>query len=171
MSRPVTPIPLAQFLSAARRHGPVAGIVADEQAPDLPARVRVRTVDAVEMPTVADLFDEFARAWDFPAHFGHNKDAFDDCMRDLGGAADDDTVGFVTVIANAPRLLREEPDELGWFAESLTFYRDHYRDIATAPTGFAALLLTPVPLTHLIEERWRDAGSPVAEIEYPEDVA
>ncbi len=161
------PMPMSQFLSAAGGHGCVVGVRLGDDAPALPAGVRRVVVDATEMPTMAALFDEFARAWGFPGHFGRNKDAFDDCMRDLAADVADghEPSAYVTVIVNAERLLRDDPDELRWFASSLGFYRDHYRDIARPPAIFAAILVTTPALAGGVETRWRRAGSPVASVE------
>ena len=40
-------------------------------------------IDVEEFRSVAAVFDEFAAAFQFPYYFGRNKDAFDECMRDL----------------------------------------------------------------------------------------
>nr|WP_272918274.1 barstar family protein [Gordonia sp. SID5947] len=133
----------------------------------VPHRLAVRSVDADRMPTVAAVFDEFARAWAFPDAFGQNKDAFDECMRHLDDIPPDVSApsAYLTVIENAPRLLSHEPDELRWFAGSLEFYRDHYRDVAAPPAAFAVVLRSPSTLRRRVETRWHDAGSPVALIE------
>lgn len=169
MSRPEhTPIPLSEFISAAGRFGPFAGVLPGPRLSWVPQNLVVRSVDADRMGTLGDLFDEFARAWGFPDHFGHNKDAFDDCMRDLDATVPADaapTTAYLTIIEDSARLLRAEPDELSWFVESLGFYRDHYRDVADPPAAFAVLLLTPPTLARRVETRWHDAGSPVARIE------
>ncbi|MEE4022136.1 barstar family protein [Gordonia sp. PKS22-38] len=161
-------VPADRFLTDAGRDGPVVGVVVGDRTPDDAAGVVVRRVDGREMPTIATMLDEFARAWQFPEHFGHNRDAFDDCMRDLDGMLPDDEprpTTFVTVVDHAESLLRREPDQLRWLANSLSFYREHYRDVATPSAGFAVLLLTPQPLATWVENRWQEAGSDIAEIE------
>ncbi|MXP23813.1 hypothetical protein GIY30_20970 [Gordonia sp. HNM0687] len=161
-----SPSTVGQFLSGARRDGPVVGVVDEDRCPALPDDVRLRHVDGRAMPSISSLLDEFARAWGFPDHFGHNRDAFDDCMRDLDADAPTDgppLTAVVTVVDHAESLLRREPDELRWFADSLSFYRDHYRD-RREPLPFAVILLTPAALTSWVTERWRDAGAAVAEM-------
>ncbi|PBC41851.1 hypothetical protein CJ178_09855 [Rhodococcus sp. ACPA4] len=98
----------------------------DELARDLRMRdLVVRTVRGSHMQTTAQVFDEFAAAFQFPSHFGRNKDAFDDVMRDL-----DDVLGlgagFVVLVREAELLLRGEPDQLPWFRESMDFYADEW---------------------------------------------
>ncbi|WP_083877151.1 barstar family protein [Gordonia rhizosphera] len=161
------PMPMSRFLSAAGGHGRVVGVWPGDDAPALSAGVRWVVVDAAEMSTIAALFDEFSRAWGFPGHFGRNKDAFDDCMRDLAGDVADghEPSAYVTVIVNAEHLLRDDPDELRWFASSLGFYRDHYRDVARPTATFAAILVTAPDLAEGVETCWRRAGSPVAILE------
>jgi len=76
----------------------------------------VRHVRGRRMPTAAALFDEFAAALQFPYYFGRNKDAFDECFRELG-----DTVGAdpVVLVLDADALLADQPAELAWFAAAV----------------------------------------------------
>ncbi|WP_067544039.1 barstar family protein [Nocardia crassostreae] len=131
------PMPLSQFLSAPKTAvtgrgsaarsaaAPVLGVLpvgAAEfsgvrgQPPDgyLSRELRGR-----KMRTDAELFDEFAAALQFPYYFGANKDAFDECLRDL-----DEFVGpargYVIVVRNAALLLDDQPGEREWFAEAMT---------------------------------------------------
>ncbi|MFH5208669.1 barstar family protein [Antrihabitans spumae] len=85
----------------------------------------VRTVRGDKMPTVQRLFDEFAAAFQFPDYFGENKDAFDECMRDLDefvGAAP----GYVVVVRAAEQLLSREPEERRWFVDAMDFYAQEW---------------------------------------------
>ncbi|MGV9709292.1 barstar family protein [Gordonia sp. NPDC003424] len=157
---------LRRFLSDAGRDGACVGVIVAQRLPTPPADFRTRTLDADAAPTMATLLDSLARAWQFPDHFGRNKDALDDCMRDLDSDVHGSpAAGYLTVIAHPEKLLREAPDELRWFADSLAFYRDHYRDVADPPATFAVLLHTDSSHRHEVENRWRDTGSPIAVIE------
>lgn len=96
-----------------------------------PAAYRVRELRGRKMRTLAALFDEFAAACQFPYYFGANKDAFDECLRDL-----DDFVGeapgYVVVVRDADDLLADDPDDRDWFTEAMTDAAAYWRrrDIA-----------------------------------------
>lgn len=51
--------------------------------------------------TRAAFFAEVARVLDFPSYFGHNWDAFFDCLRDIGA--------LDVIVAHAEELLADEP--------------------------------------------------------------
>lgn len=100
----------------------------------------VREVRARKMPTIGAVFDEFAAAWQFPYYFGENKDAFDECMRDL-----DEFVGrargYVVVVRDCAELLRDERAELDWFFDAMAFYTDEWANLAE-PAVFRVVLQT-----------------------------
>ncbi|WP_067698305.1 barstar family protein [Nocardia jejuensis] len=158
MSETVT---LSQFLSApvgsgvrgeARAAGsgariPVVGVLPVGAAEfssvrgAIPAGYLARELRGRKMRTVADLFDEFAAAFQFPYYFGQNKDAFDECLRDLDdfvGPAD----GYVVVIRNAALLLADQPGERAWFAEAVT---DAATVWSTRDTAFRVVLQDAAP--------------------------
>ncbi|QRY62794.1 barstar family protein [Gordonia sp. PDNC005] len=119
--------------------------------------VVARRVDATDISTVDDLLDAFALAWDFPDHFGFNRDALDDCMRDLPidlrtpeGTA---STGYLTVVGHGDRLLAAEADALEWFAESVEFWHEHHR---AHGRSFAVLLVSDAPDT--VRDRWSGTG-------------
>lgn len=115
----------------------------------------VRAVRGTHMRTLAQVYDEFAAAFQFPSHFGRNKDAFDDVMRDL-----DDVLGlgagFVVLVVDAESLLSAEPDQLSWFRESMDFYAEEW-----APTAFR----TAYQFGSESEENF---ASELAELRYPD---
>ncbi|MFD3748126.1 barstar family protein [Nocardia sp. NPDC058633] len=85
---------------------------------DAPADYRVRELRGAKMRTVAELFDEFAAAFQFPYYFGANKDAFDECLRDLDDFVGDGP-GYVAVIRTADDLLADQPTEREWFDSAM----------------------------------------------------
>ena len=94
-----------------------------------------------------------AAAWDFPAHFGMNKDAFDDCMGDLPAAKR----GYLTEIVDPAALLDQSPGELSWFIDSISFYAGEY-----APARqFGVLLLAPRATVAPTVQAWTAAGADV----------
>ena len=119
----------------------------------------VRRLSGTAMRTVDGLYDAFAAAWDFPDHFGFNKDAFDDVIGDLpaglrtstGGVA----TGFLTVIDHAEELLADATDDdRAWFATSPPFWRERCeRD----GCGFGIVLLADEGAADGVEQRWRAA--------------
>ena len=118
-----------------------------------------REIDGSEAMTLDDLYEAFARAWNFPQYFGGNKDAFDDCMRDLDtdGGPDD---RLVTVVENAEDLLADaDDDDFNWFAGSMDFYRDDYTDRDDDERrDFVLILVTDEKNRAAVAARWREAG-------------
>ncbi len=166
------PQSLGQFISGAAKRGPVVGLCTSDAVVSAasddtsPVDATVVTVDGRSMATVDDLMDTFAAAWDFPSYFGRNRDAFDECMRELEPTTAQRIL--LTHITNASLLLRTDADQLGWFVDSLQFYRRHYRDIADDPATFAVLLSTHPDTVSSVESRWADVGVPLPEIAVPE---
>jgi hypothetical protein len=131
------PITVAQFLArppariaavAGRpdaAHPPVLGALAVDPGAFSGVRYRVpdgyvaRELRGARMRTLAGVFDEFAAAFQFPYYFGENKDAFDECLRDLdefvGTAA-----GYVALVRDSGDLLADEPGQLSWFADAMS---------------------------------------------------
>jgi hypothetical protein len=134
-------VPLSQFLArpepdrpptaAASAPTPVLGALPVD-APtlsgvryDAPVDYAVRELRGPKMRTTAGVFDEFAAAFQFPYYFGANKDAFDECLRDL-----DDFVGpaagYVAVIRDSADLLVDELEERTWFTETMRDAADYW---------------------------------------------
>ncbi|MFI6045183.1 barstar family protein [Nocardia sp. NPDC051321] len=125
-------MPLSQFLarhvdadSRAQQVGvPVLGATEVDAAELSSVRFRapsgylVRELRGTKMRTIARVFDEVAAALQFPYYFGQNKDAFDECLRDLDDFVGDGT-GYVVVIRDSADLLAEEPAQRAWFAEAM----------------------------------------------------
>jgi Barstar (barnase inhibitor) len=165
-----TTMNLEEFLVQAADHGPCIGVRAATSSPLVPpAEVELRTVDGVQIKTLDALFDAFAEVWHFPPGFAQhrNKGAFDDWMRDFDNltnpALDKPAAsGYLTDITNAHLLLDEQPDVFSWFANSIPFYRDYYRDGADPPAAFGLLLSAPAGQLDEVRERWLAAGVQVA---------
>jgi hypothetical protein len=83
-----------------------------------PADYVARELRGAKMRTCAGVFDEFAAAFQFPYYFGENRDAFDECLRDL-----DEFVGpapgYVALVRDSVELLADEPGALDWFGAAM----------------------------------------------------
>ncbi|MFC9965964.1 barstar family protein [Nocardia ignorata] len=124
------PLTLSQFLARppadapAAADAPVLGAMAVDANQlsairyDAPADYRVRELRGTKMRDVTTLFDEFAAAFQFPYYFGANKDAFDECLRDLDDFVGD-APGYVAVVRTADDLLADEPTERAWFEAAM----------------------------------------------------
>ncbi|MGW4770299.1 barstar family protein [Nocardia sp. NPDC004278] len=92
---------------------------------DVPSGYVVRELRGRKMRTTAGVFDEFAAAFQFPYYFGANKDAFDECLRDLDDFVGSAT-GYVAVIRDSAELLVDELEERDWFAETMRDAADYW---------------------------------------------
>lgn len=82
------------------------------------ARFAVRVLRGTRMQTAQDVFTEFAAALQFPHYFGHNKDAFDECIADLSWLPPGP--GYVLLITEPDQVLANEPrTSLHWLVASL----------------------------------------------------
>ncbi|MGN2641490.1 barstar family protein [Nocardia takedensis] len=138
-------VPLSQFLArpAAVGAAPMVAAVGKSAGPALgalpvdaaelsavrhraPDGYRTREVRAAKMRTAAGVFDEFAAALQFPYYFGENKDAFDECLRDLDeflGAAP----GYVVVVRGPfAALLADEQSQREWFLAAMRDCADYW---------------------------------------------
>ncbi|WP_280432275.1 barstar family protein [Nocardia brasiliensis] len=92
-----------------------------------PSGFAVRELRGPKMRSVARVFDEIAAALQFPYYFGENKDAFDECLRDLDDFVGDAT-GYVVVIRDSAQLLADEPDERAWFGSAIRDAAEYWSD-------------------------------------------
>lgn len=69
-------------------------------------------------------FRKMAAALAFPAHFGHNLDAFYDCLTDLAGGH---YKGLVLVLRDASGFARGEPEEFGAAVDALRDAADYWK--------------------------------------------
>jgi hypothetical protein len=163
-------VKLDQFIVQAAGHGPCVGILREATLPLAPpAGFEVRTIDGAHCKNRDALYDAFAKAWHFPPWFGRNMDAFDDVMRDLDNMVNTATgkpqaPGYLTLITNAHLILIEQPDLFSWFASTMPFYRDYYRDELSPPAAFGLLLSAPTGQLHEVRERWLTVGIQVATV-------
>jgi hypothetical protein len=161
---------LEQFVSQAAGHGACVGILGETMLPLVPpAGFELRKIDGLRTKTRDALYDAFAEAWHFPRWFGRNMDAFDDVMRDLDNMVTTATgrpqsPGYLTLITNAHLILAEQPELFSWFANTMPFYRDYYRDELSPPAAFGLLLSAPTSELDGVRRRWQAAGVPVVTV-------
>ncbi|MCC3315716.1 barstar family protein [Nocardia africana] len=135
--------------------GPVLGALDVGAGPFSGVRFQVpdgyiaREVRGTKMRTTAGVFDEFAAALQFPYYFGDNRDAFDECLRDLDEFVGE-APGYVVVIRDSSELLADQREDLEWFADAMTRAAEYW---AVHGTVFRVVLqqhpavLSPVELT------------------------
>lgn len=161
---------LAEFVLGAVGHEACVGVHGPKpSALVAPAGFELRKIEGLHTTTRDALYDAFAEAWHFPPWFGRNMDAFDDVMRDLDNMVTTATgrpqaPGYLTLITNAHLILAEQPDLFSWFANTMPFYRDYYRDELRPPAAFGLLLSIPAAHVNEIRERWQSAGIDVVTV-------
>lgn len=82
-----------------------------------PPGFAVRLIQGEQCGTTSDLFDEFARALDFPDYFGHNWDALEECLADLEWLP---AKGYILLITNGHAVLPDDEDEYETLLEVLS---------------------------------------------------
>lgn len=135
--------------------GPVLGALDVDAGPFSGVRFQVpdgyiaRELRGTKMRTTAGVFDEFAAALQFPYYFGDNRDAFDECLRDLDEFVGE-APGYVVVIRDSSGLLADQREDLEWFADAMIQAAEYW---AGHGTVFRVVLqqhpavLSPVELT------------------------
>jgi hypothetical protein len=78
----------------------------------------------------ARLFQEWAAAFQFPYYFGHNWDAFHECIRDLDWMPAD---AYVAVVTNVDKMLPEDPDSFRILVELLEDSAQYWRNPTPNP--------------------------------------
>jgi RNAse (barnase) inhibitor barstar len=105
------------------------------RSPLLPGFIQV----VVDLEPVRDrkvFFEKMAGALAFPGHFGHNLDAFYDCLADLAEGVE---AGLLLVLEGASGFARAEPEEFGAAVDVL-------RDAADDWKGKGKVLLAVIQL-------------------------
>jgi RNAse (barnase) inhibitor barstar len=83
----------------------------------LPKGFVLKVLNGDKCASAAGLFAEFARVLDFPDYFGHNWDAFEECLADLEWLP---ARGYVLLLSQAEQVLREDEDGYETFLEVLS---------------------------------------------------
>lgn len=72
--------------------------------------------------------------------------------------------GYLTDVIHAHLFLVGQPEVLSWFANSIPFYRDYYRDEVESRAAFGLLLSAPAGRLDEVRERWLAVGAQVATV-------
>ena len=134
------------------------------------ANLTVRLVRGGKMKTLASLFDEFAAALQFPWYFGENRDAFDECITDLGWL--EVGRGIVIVISQPLEVLTAaDADLLGWLISALSLAQAEWSKPVSLgeswdrpPTPFHVVLLCPPAEAARVVRRWSAAGANICRL-------
>lgn len=73
-------------------------------------------LDGNKMTNLSDVVGEFAKILRFPDYFGHNINAFKDCLLDLSWI---EFKGICITVAKANDLLTNQPHEVEWLVQFL----------------------------------------------------
>lgn len=82
-----------------------------------PAGFALRVVQGKKCTTPAGVFNEFARALEFPDYFGHNWDALEECLADLEWLP---ARGYVVLITDAQSVIPDDDEEYETLLEILS---------------------------------------------------
>lgn len=82
-----------------------------------PPGFALRLIQGKKCGTPSSLFDEFARALDFPDYFGHNWDALEECLADFEWFP---AKGYILLITDAHAVLPDDEDEYETLLEVLS---------------------------------------------------
>jgi hypothetical protein len=81
-----------------------------------PAGFALRQIHGKKCGTAAGVFDEFARALDFPDYFGHNWDALEECLADLEWIP---AKGYVLLVTEAQAVIPDDEEDYETLLEVL----------------------------------------------------
>jgi hypothetical protein len=82
-----------------------------------PTGFLVRLIHGKKCGTAAGIFNEFARALEFPDYFGHNWDGLEECLADLEWLP---AKGYVVLITDAHWVLPDDEEEYETLLEILS---------------------------------------------------
>lgn len=128
----------------------------------------VRRVRGRKMTTAQGLFDEMAAALQFPAYFGENWNAFDECISDMDWLP---LVGGLAILVSEPhKVLAEAPGELSVLVRALQGAHGTYSQPIAAgepwdrPAVPFHMVLVGADETQW--SRWRGAGAWVRALDF-----
>ena len=112
-----------------------------------PTGLTLKVIKGRHCKTPANLFDEFARALEFPDYFGHNWDALEECLTDLEWLP---AKGYILLITDAAHVLPNDDIEYETFLEIL---RDAGEAWGNGQVGMGARRATPFHALFAVSEQ------------------
>jgi barstar (barnase inhibitor) len=98
---------------------------------------RCFTLDGAGVADKGSFLRAVAEAMAFPAYFGKNWDALEECLTDLSWVAGADRAGYIVLYEHVAPFIREAPADWAVAREILAAAVDHWRG---TPTPLAVLL-------------------------------
>jgi len=120
------------------------------RAAQLPG-TRVLDLDSEKLPDAASLFRALAGSLAFPAYFGANWDALDECLNDLEWLTE---TGILLAVRRASRLLEKEPEGLDTLLGILDAAA---RKLEEPQMGAVCLRRMPVQFRVLLQEEDKES--------------
>jgi RNAse (barnase) inhibitor barstar len=111
-----------------------------------PTGLTLKVIKGRHCKTPANLFDEFARALEFPDYFGHNWDALEECLTDLEWLP---AKGYILLVTDAAHVLPNDDTEYETFLEIL---RDAGEAWGSGQAGMGARQATPFHMLFAVSE-------------------
>ena len=111
-----------------------------------PTGLTLKVIKGRHCKTPANLFDEFARALEFPDYFGHNWDALEECLTDLEWLP---AKGYILLVTDAAHVLPNDDTEYETFLEIL---RDAGEAWGSGQAGMGARQATPFHVLFAVSE-------------------
>ena len=93
---------------------PVATIIDHLQSSFPKGTAGVFVLNANRMTDYTGLFETFQNALEFPAYFGHNTNAFLECITDMDWLIRD---SYFILFEHSENLLINRPEDVGWFLD------------------------------------------------------
>lgn len=85
----------------------------------------VADFDGCKMSGKREVLEQFAERMKFPAHFGFNLDALEECLRDLGDWIK--ARGYLIIIRRAEAAAKDMPEDFGVLLEILRTVSGHWK--------------------------------------------
>ena len=132
------------------------------------ADIYVCSVDGRKCRTKNDLMTEFSTKLKFPPYFGHNWDAFEDCLQDLRWLPlDQRGGGYAIFVTHADKLLIESPADYKTFTEIVKSAGEHWATSSSTASDRAGVPFHVLLISTRNSGRERHWGAPELDVQVP----